>query len=127
MCFACGPGYLSAQETTDAPDERLRSATTAELLKRIEQLEARIAELEKRNQPAPVIPSLPVVPPPQLKTLPQTPKGSPVPNNSIPFTQPLPLDVPPATKTVPNYWHKGMINGRPFYIIPLGEQKTVSR
>ena len=127
ICMS-GLNFLWARSAAQETSARPPAVVTDELLRRIEQLEARIAELERRSQPVINAPVQPTRPAPQTLPPPHTPiPGTGVLPEAGPAL-PQPLPVPPAAETGPaDYWHKGMINGRPFYIIPLGQQQTVTR
>lgn len=88
----------------------------AELLHRISQLERRVEELERQQ------------PPSRADDL--TDRGRP-----YSFTRPRAADpndgLPqrPDSGTIPEppqHWRKGMINGRPFYIVPLSQSQSIS-
>ena len=110
-----GAGVLFARDDDPSASTSEQLPTTAELLRKIEKLEQRIAVLEKELQQRPLRLNTPGVPvPPQAMPWVPRPDGQP-------DTQPLPQ---PNFTEPRDYWHKGHINGRPFYILPVGQSQV---
>ncbi len=109
----------------------------AKLLARIEQLENRVQELERRatSPPAasPVPQYQPYAPPPNQQ--PHVPKIAPAPKNQFPTPMPympyfapqIPYSPPSSqNKAVPDTWKPFNFNGQQYYIIPLTEAEELS-
>lgn len=106
---------FSSSIHADEPDSKLPPGY-AELLHKISLLERRVEELERQL--------------PQSRAGDLTDSGRP-----YSFTRPRAADptdgLPqvPDTGTIPEppqHWRKGMINGRPFYIVPLSQSRSIS-
>ena len=93
--------YVAADQR--APLRSPAEPTLGELERRIQLLEDRIQALEVENRNLR-----------RSKT------------SLLPAPTQQQIDVPPKTYPAPpavnDYWHKGIINGRPFYVIPVGHE-----
>lgn len=89
---------LVSNSLLSAPQSEPSPANVKALLKRVEQLEKRVAELEETRK----LTVLPTQAPVQLQGLPQ--------------------HVPPAS-TIPRDWKENQINGIKYYIVPLASSK----
>ncbi len=95
------------------------SPSKAELLRRIEQLEKRLAEIEAKQ------PQTPQALPPRPTPDPSTPKfrRKPSPRDAVPYNpQPnlgVPTPIDPPARTAPPHWKKFRFNGEDYYYIPV--------
>ncbi|QDT26915.1 hypothetical protein Enr10x_22270 [Gimesia panareensis] len=89
---------LFAESLRSAPQDESSQANETALLKRIEQLEKRVAQLEKSQQ----------------TTI--------VPARSQVWSQ-EPARLIPGPRTVPEQWKEKQINGMKYYIVPLSTSK----
>jgi hypothetical protein len=124
-------------EEANAP--RADDVTNKQLLKRIEQLEKRIAALESRPRGpyVPLQPYVPGKPNPQVTPTPDYPSNYPphlpprAPQHGPYFpSPPKGYTEPPVQpdKRVPDSWQRFEFNGQYFYIIPVDEfERTRSR
>lgn len=109
-----GISCLPAQDSDS--QKQAKNPTTEELLERIEKLESRIAELEQKSRSKLVRPTLALPQKgPQLTPPAWAPDGRNQPVPTFPAPAPAPLAEPP-------HWHKGLINGQPFYIVPATKE-----
>jgi hypothetical protein len=119
--------FPASAQTTHPAEELAKE--NAELKKRIEKLEAYVAELEAKVQPSKRAPRAQVVPPfrpaPYAYELPAPPFKVPTPAPTpLPKLHPTPPGglpvIPPSPRyDVPGNWQKREFNGQEYYLVPL--------
>jgi hypothetical protein len=126
VLIACGHP-LSADDS--APDSQDKTRDIAELLKRVKDLEQRVAQLEasaKQTTPIAPVPQSPQYPTPKYYPHVAPVPPSPYTPNGNPYSQPPAPNathVPPVApgSNVPKTWQPFHFNGQWYYIVPIDE------
>lgn len=115
------PSPVETQLKTQ-PTPESDGPSKAELLRRIEQLEKRLAEIEARQSESPRVTPPHGIPAPGNPKFRREPSPHTFPQNPRPN---LNVPVEPPTKTVPPNWKKFHFNGEDYYYIPVKDVTPV--